>query len=71
MEYHESLLEQVESVTEYQLGEQAFLNVVNGIPVVIIAYIIYSTHIEYVVRSVEYGIMQLESTSLCKSPRVV
>ena len=71
MEYHESLLEQVESVAEYELGEQAFLNVVGGMPVVITAYIIYQTHIEYIVRTTEYGIMQLDGVSLCKTPRVV
>ena len=71
MEYHESLLEQIESVADYELGEQAFLNVVGGHAVVITAYLIYATHIEYICRSVEYGIMQLDSVSLCKSPRVV
>ena len=71
MEFHANLLEQIQSVAEYEIGETVYINVQDGESGTVFAYIIYDTHIEYLVRTKEQGIIQLDRVSLSETKRIV
>lgn len=63
MDLQEPLVKQIESVAEYSLGETVYL-LPSGDQGIVFAYIVQKTHIEYLIRTAEQGIMQVEEISL-------
>lgn len=57
------LINQLERITAFNIGDRAYINLPDGEPVIIVGYVVYSNNIEYQVRC-ESGIMQLEKESL-------
>jgi len=71
MEYHQSLVSAAESVAEYELEETVFLNIPNGDAGLVFAYVVYKTHLEYLIRTESQGIMQVDGSSLVETKRII
>ena len=70
MGLHQSLLEQISSVAEYEIGELVYINIPEGEQGVVFAYIIYDTHIEYLIRTAT-GPLQIDATCIADHKRIV
>lgn len=64
MDLHGPLLNNVESVAKYEMGQRVYINLPDGDMGIVFAYIVFETHIEYLIRTLEQGIMQLDATCL-------
>lgn len=71
MDLQKSLANQVASVAKFEIGEIVFINLPEGEQGIVFAYIVYNTHIEYLVRTVEQGVMQLEEVCLTDQKRII
>lgn len=71
MDLQKSLVNQVASVAKFELGETVYINLPEGERGIVFAYIVYTTHIEYLVRTVEQGIMQLEEICLSDQKPII
>ena len=69
-DFHESLVHQVQSVAEHAIGDLVYVNVPNGPIGLVFAYVIYESHIEYLVRTLENGVMQMDVTSISAHRRI-
>lgn len=54
----------------FNIGDRVYLNVPEGEPGIIFAYIVYETHLEYYVRTAT-GLHQIEEVSLCSHKQII
>ena len=56
---------------EFEIGEKVWIQLPESPPGIVVAYVMYDTHLEYLVRTSNQGVQQLEGITLTSTPAII